>query len=232
MSGMWIRNAAATIRVACARTLAALALLVAGYAAAGLVGGSIARNADWRPPVDGVRIYVVSNGIHTDLILPKVAAGVDWRSLLRAEHLRDPRYAGYDHAAFGWGDAKFYVETPRWRDVRPATVLAAALGSARTLVHVAHVPAPAEGSGARAVVLRPAEYRRLAGFIRATLAARPAHRFGYDAYDAFYTANGRYSAVRTCNAWAGDALAYAGVRVGAWTPFPSTVLAWFPVTDS
>ena len=47
------------------------------------------------------------------------------------------------------------------------------------------------------------------------------------AWDAFYDATGRYSAVRTCNEWVGEGLRRAGVRVGRWTPFPVTVLNWF-----
>ena len=226
MTVMPERNAARTIRVA-ARAIGLIGLLLYLYAAAGLIGGAIPVNRVWRPPARGVTIYLASNGIHTDLILPKVAAGVDWRALLRPEHLRDPRYAGYDHAAFGWGDARFYRETPAWGDVRPGTVLAAAIGSDATLVHAVHLPRPGPRDDVRAIALTPQQYRRLASFIQATLAPAPAHQFGYGAYDAFYTARGRYSAIRTCNAWTGDALRYAGVRVGAWTPFPATVLWWF-----
>lgn len=102
------------------------------------------------------------------------------------------------------------------------------MGSDATLVHASHLPRPAAGDDVRTIVLRPAEYRRLAGFLRASIVARPAHEPGYGAYDAFYTGTGRYSAVRTCNAWVGDALRRAGVRVGAWTPFPATVMWWFP----
>ena len=209
------------------RAAAGLAGLIALYGTAGLVGGAIPANPGWRPPERGIRIYVASNGIHTDLILPKVAGGIDWRPLLPGGHLRDPRYAGYGFAGFGWGDAKFYRETPAWRNVRPVTVIAAALGTKATLLHVTHLPRPEPGRQVRTVVLRLAEYRRLAGYVRATLAPRPAHQFGYGAYDVFYTARGRYSAVRTCNAWTGDALRYAGVRIGAWTPFPVTVTGWF-----
>lgn len=208
-----------------------LGLALHGYAAAGLIGGAIPVNSGWRPPgvheAGGVRIFIESNGVHTGIVVPKVAAGIDWRPLLQPEHLRDPRYGGYDHAGFGWGEAKFYLETPTWWDVRPATVAAAMVGSDRTLVHVDHVPAPAAGGDVRSIVLRPAEYRRLAAYLRASFAERPGHRFGYGANDVFYTGRGRYSGLRTCNAWTGAALRQAGVRVGAWTPFPATVLWWF-----
>lgn len=210
--------------------LAAGAALIAGvllYLLVGTIAGIVPTNRAWAPPADGVTIWVESNGIHTDIVVPKVAAGVDWRPLLRPEHLRDPRYAGYGYAALGWGERAFFLETPTWADVRPATVLAAALGSGRTLVHVEHIARPVPGPDVRAVVLRPEEYRRLAAFLRATFAEKPAALPGYARDDAFYEARGSYSARRTCNAWIGDALRRAGVRVGWWTPFPWSVMRWF-----
>ena len=209
-----------------------LVLLFASYGAAGMVGGAIPSNAGWRAPETGVRIYVESNGIHTGLVVPMVAEGVDWRDLLRPEDLRDPRYAAYSHVSIGWGERTFYLETPTWGDVRLKTVAAAAIGSDRTVMHVDHVPEPRVDADVRAIILRPEEYRRLADFIHASFkkegGQRPAHQYGYAAYDSFYDAHGHYSAITTCNAWTGDALRHAGVRVGAWTPFPVTVLGWFP----
>ena len=219
-------NIRATIKVA--RWLAAgLALLLGLYVAAGLVGGALPSNSRWTPPAQGVTIWVESNGVHTGIVVPKVAAGVDWRGTFPAADLADPRYGGWDHLAIGWGDKAFYLGTPTWSDVKVATVLAAAIGSDATLVHVDHVPRPQQGSDERRIVLRPEEYRRLAAFIRATLAPGGRRYRGYDAYDAFYEARGRYSAIRTCDAWTGDSLRYAGVRVGRWTPFPITVMSWF-----
>ncbi len=204
-----------------------IAMLLLLYVAAGLIGGAVPVNWGWRPPEKGVRVFVESNGVHTGIVVPKVAAGIDWRDLARPEHLADPRYAGHPYLSFGWGDRAFYLETPRWADVKLATVVAAATGSGDTLVHLDHLPLPRVGPDVRSVMLRPDEYRRLAAFIRRTLADRPRVHRGYGPYDAFYTARGRYSARRTCNSWTGEALAHAGVRVGWWTPFPETVLWWF-----
>lgn len=212
--------------------VAALAAAVIAYAAAGVIGGAIPANRGWTEPGTGVRIFVESNGVHTGLVLPVAAAGIDWRDLLRASDIADPRYAAHRWRSFGWGEREFYLETPTWGDVRPSTVLAAAIGSDETLMHVAYIAEPVPGDAVHAITLRPAEYRRLAAFIRGSFrierGRRPTHRHGYGASDAFYEGLGRYDAITTCNAWTGDALRHAGVRVGAWTPFPETVLRWFP----
>ena len=208
--------------------LAALVMLVVGYGAAGMVGGAIPANPGWRAPAQGIVIYVETNGVHTALILPKVAGGVDWRGLASPNNLRDPRYAGHDHIAIGWGEARFFLDTPTWRDLRPATVLAAAIGSDRTLIHIDHIPAPTRlDADVRRIVLTPDQYRRLSAYIRASVVAGGGRYPGYFDYDAFYEARGHYDAVRTCNAWVGDALRRAGVRVGMWTPFAVTVVGWF-----
>lgn len=209
------------------RILAVVLALAASYVVAGLVGGAIPTNRDWHAPPRGIRIFVESNGVHTGIIVPKVAAGVDWRGFARPGDLRDPRYAASDHLAIGWGEKAFFLETPTWADVKLRTVLASATGSDAVLLHVEHLAAPVAGGDVRAVMLSEGEYRRLAGYIAATI--RPGGRSypGYAGYDAFYDARGHYSGVATCNAWTGDALRFAGVRVGWWTPFPATVMWWF-----
>ena len=209
------------------RGLVAIALVAIAYGAAGMVGGAIPTNPGWRAPPDGVTVFVESNGVHVGLIVPKVAAGVDWRGVAPARDLADPRYGAYDHLAIGWGERAFFLGTPTWADIRPGPILHAAFGSDSTLVHVEHIPRPAPGADLRAVVLRPDEYRRLAAFIRARIVPGGSRYAGYGRDDLFYQARGRYSAVRDCNAWVGDALRAAGVRIGWWTPFPVTILGWF-----
>lgn len=191
------------------------------YGAAGSIGGLIPANANWRPPRNGIRIFVEDNGIHTGIVLP----ADDWNDIVRPEHFRDPRYARHRWRSFGFGDRGFYVSTPTWWDLRPATVLRAAIGSDDTVLHVDAVPEPREGPRVRAITVSRQEHARLIAFIRAGFAGG-APQFGYGDDDAFYPAKGRYSAVRTCNAWTGEALRQAGVRMGAWTPFPATVMRW------
>ncbi|WP_082449439.1 TIGR02117 family protein [Sphingomonas sp. Leaf231] len=212
---------------AAGRVAAAMLALGGAYVLAALLLSAIPRNAGWVAPAAGVMIWVEDNGVHTGIVMPKRAAGVDWTGDFPARDLPDPRYAAHDHVAVGWGERHFYLGTPTWSDVRLATVLRAALGSPDTLLHVEHVPRPTTGEHVRAVTLQPQEYHRLVATIRASRgmgAAIP----GYARYDAFYPGTGRYDALHTCNAWTGDTLADSGVRIGWWTPFSGSVMRWLP----
>jgi len=205
------------------RIVGLLALVPVLYIVAGLVGALIPLNRGWVPPPAGIRVYVEDNGIHTGIVVP--ADG--WEDVVPPVSFRDPRYARHRWRSFGWGDRAFYVETPTWWDVRPGTIARAAFGSTATVMHVDAVPEPVAGGRVRALTLRPDEYARLLAFIRASFAGGRSMP-GYGSYDAFFPARGRYSAVRTCNAWVGEALARAGIRVGAWTPLSASVMVSLP----
>jgi len=203
------------------RLVGALILLVVAYLAAAALGAGLAVNGGREPPAEGVRIYVADNGVHTDLILPAAA----FRDIARPEHLRDPRYGAEPYLAFGWGDRDFYLHTASWGDVNAWRVAKAMVGAGSTVLHVAHVPEPRAGGPVRTLLLRPEEYRRLVEHVRGSFAAGPVVR-GYGARDAFYTAKGGYSAIRTCNEWTGRGLRKAGVPMGIWTPLPWGVMLW------
>jgi len=199
----------------------ALVAIPALYLLAALMGSLIPVNRGWSEPNRGVTVYLANNGVHADLILPASAQGLDWRPLLPG---RDFAAADTNAAwvAFGAGERRVYLETPRWRDVSLPTLWAALTGGERVM-HVEWVADPTYA--AQAIRLRPEEYRRLWQSIRAEFdldargrPVRIAHP-GYGPADAFYEAHGRASAVRTCNNWASDRLRLAGVKTSLWTPF-------------
>lgn len=222
----------ATLRRLIAWLLLAPVLAVLAFGLAALIGGAIPVNSGWREPETGVRIFVEDNGVHTGIVVPVVAEGVDWRDLVRPEDIADPRHAAHGWLAFGWGDREFYLNTPTWADMTVGRTLMAFVGSGQTVLHVEHVAQPVPGRSTRTILLRPEEYRRLAARIRATFATgadgRATSRYGYAKYDSFYTATGRYGLFVTCNQWTGSVLRAAGVRMGAWTPFSRSVMRWLP----
>ncbi|TKD53382.1 TIGR02117 family protein [Sphingomonas baiyangensis] len=207
--------------------LAALivALTVYAYVVAGAIGARIGVNEARTPPVRGTAIFVEDNGIHTSIVVPKAALDPDWRARFAASDLADPRFADHPSLAFSWGDRAFFLETPRWADLRPATVVRAAIGSDDTVLHVEHVAPPVADARVRRIVLAPDELARLTAYLEASLAEGPAAR-GYGAHDAFYPARGHYNARVTCNEWTARGLRQAGVPMGSWTPMSMHVMRW------
>jgi uncharacterized protein (TIGR02117 family) len=207
------------------RAAGALLAVLWLYGAAGALAALVpATEAAAGGPRD-IAVWVEDNGIHTGIVVPKALLDPDLVARFDAADLRDPAYAGHDYLAIGWGDRAFFVETPRWRDVRPSTVLAAAVGSDETVLHVEHIARPVERANVAQVMLDAKGFAALAAVLRASLGEGEALP-GYEAHDAFYPATGRYSAIVTCNEWTGAALRRAGVPMGAWTPFSGGVMRW------
>lgn len=197
------------------------AAIPALYLLAALAGSLIPVNRDWREPEQGTTIYIADNGIHADLILPLRAQGLDWAPLFpRSDFAAVPNDAVW--IAFGSGEERVYLETPRWRDIRPRTIWSALTGGKRVM-HVEYVRDPYYA--VRQIRLRPEEYRRLWAAIRADFALDPHGRPlrinhpGYGPTDAFYRGIGKESAVRTCNTWVARWLRLAGVKTSVWPPF-------------
>ena len=211
------------------RAVLVLLALPLFYFGGALAGGLIPANAGWREAERGVTIFVRTNGVHTWLMVPSAAAGIDWRGLAPAAHIRDPRYAG-NYLAIGYGNREFYLNTPTWGDLSPRTALAAAFGRGPSLVHVEHERDPRPDEYQQPIVLRVEEYRRLAAHIRRSFEtdadgrSKPLIGRGYGPADIFYEGRGPYNAYRTCNEWTGEALRAAGVRTGLWTPLSESIM--------
>jgi uncharacterized protein (TIGR02117 family) len=175
-----------------------------------------------------VNAYVLSNGVHTDLVFPINAEGVDWSQAFPLQHLQKiPVDAAY--VAIGWGDREFYLHTPRWRDLTARRALQALSGSGRSLLHVTYLRQSDLGQGAYALPLSKGQYLTLVKHV-ATALLRSGSGPGvnvpgqhYGAHDAFYEARGSYNLFTTCNVWTGLALREAGVKVSVWTPLASQV---------
>ena len=203
------------------RVLLAILAIPALYLLAALVGSLVPVNRGWTEPDAGITIYLANNGVHADLILPMRAQGLDWEPLLPLQH-----FAGADPnarwVAFGAGERRVYLDTPRWRDITLPTIWAGLTGGERVM-HVEWVADPRYAT--REIRLRPEEYRRLWAAIRAEFdldqAGRPQRidHPGYGPADAFYHGVGRASAINTCNQWLATRLRLAGVKAPLWSPF-------------
>lgn len=211
--------------------LAVLAFLFAiplTYLLAALVGSLLPANPGWQEPRDGVTLFIRTNGVHTWIMVPAVTPEMDWRPLAPAAHIRRPDLAG-DYLAIGYGNREFYLNTPRWADLRVETALKAVFGRGRSLVHVEHERSPHPDAYQQPLRVTREQYRRLAAHIARSFErdeqgrTRPLIGRGYGQRDVFYDGVGPYHALYTCNEWTGEALREAGVRTGLWTPFAQSV---------
>lgn len=205
-----------------ARILTVLFAIPAAYMVAALIGSLVPVNSGWNEPDEGVTVYLANNGIHADIVMPSQALGLDWSPLFPKAEVA-PQRPGAQWVAFGAGEERVYLETPRWSDITPRTIWSALTGG-RRVIHVEWVDDP-RSYAEHAIRLRPDEYRRLWASIHSELALADGGRPqlidhpGYGCCDRFYWATGTFNALQTCNTWVAKRLHAAGVETGFWPPF-------------
>lgn len=182
------------------------------------------------PIGQGTAIYACDNGVHTDLVLPAVSGGVDWREVFQPQDFRAP--IGLSHISIGWGSKDFYVNTPTWADLRPMRAIKALLWD-EAVLHVEYRSQPMPGETCGVWVVGSEDYRRITAFVLSSLGGGPSVgptsvAAGYGPRDAFFRADGQYTIIDTCNQWTGRALRAGGAPVAPWAPFSFLVLWRLP----
>ena len=166
-------------------------------------------------------VFVASNGIHLDLMLPRELVDPD---LLR--RLDPPAWVQF--LAFGWGDKEFYINTPTWDDFNLTTALRALFTNSEAAVHVVWLK---NGSSDWIELsICPEQLMLLNQYLVSTFAAGSTGQLieieaaGYSSIDQFYQAVGNFSIFQTCNQWVNKGLKTAQVRTSVWSPFDKGVL--------
>ena len=210
------------------RILCALFLFYASFLALGCV--PINRGFQPATGADRVVIYIRSNEIHTDLVVPVTSHDCDWREKFPPADFRG-NVSNSNYLAIGWGNRSFFIDTPSWADFKMSTAARALFWPSETVLHVEYVTPDAT---CRAVAITPEQYEQLAAFIASSVVAdgegraRLASEKSYYSHDRFYESSGRYHVFNTCNQWTGRGLSRAGVTTGLWTPLKPQVLWWLP----
>lgn len=206
-------------------------LLYVGVLAIGL----IPVNNDFLPSRDGVRIYLVSNAVHADLILPVRTEVVDWTSTFsKTRFLGD--VSAQTHVALGWGDKGFYLETQTWDDLKVSTAANALFLPSTSCMHVDFIR-PEDYTDKVAITISPEQYAKLVSFIQESFALdsegkiQQIEGYAYSMTDAFFEARGSYHLFNTCNSWIGRALKQAGVRTPWYSPMPKTPMLYLVSED-
>jgi uncharacterized protein (TIGR02117 family) len=176
------------------------------------------------------RILVVTNPIHSDIILPLDA---DIRAAFA--DLGDAglpvRHENARWLAVGWGSRAFYVETPTWGDLKPVPLFKA-LTVDSAVMHVTVFGEIDPGNpNVTEYTLSDERFGRLVAFVRESFVrdavGQPVALIGaaYGPDDAFFEAHGVFNALVGCNTWTAKGLRVAGLQTGWWNPLPQS-LSW------
>lgn len=172
--------------------------------------------------VRDIDLYIYSNGVHTDIVLPIRSDVIDWSLQISPMDTQAQRQ-DMEFISFGWGDKGFYLETPEWRDLKPSVAFKAAFYLGSSAMHTTFYKQMIPGDRCVKVKITSVQYRDLIAYIQNSFQRDPAgdilliDAVTYGKDDSFYEAKRTYGLFYTCNTWANNALKAAGLRACLWT---------------
>ena len=206
------------------RVLLTFFLLILLYLVCALVLSWLTVSAKPDPNPE-VTVFLETNGVHVDLVMPVRTSDVDWSRQILYQNTRS-RDSTLPWVAIGWGDKEFYLKTPPWSDLKFSTAFKAMFGLSPSAVHATFCDTPRISDQCVKLKMSDAQYHRLVAFIENSLQHDSLGNpivvpttVRYDNNDAFYEAKGSYNLFHTCNTWANDALKASGQKACWWTPF-------------
>ncbi|MCW3464428.1 TIGR02117 family protein [Chitinophaga nivalis] len=214
-------------------TLLTFILFIAGYLLAAYI---LSRMSTTPEPVSDrtVAVYILTNGVHTDLVLPVRHGNTDWSSRIPFQYTARPDTLA-QYIAFGWGDKGFYLETPTWADLTFRTAYRALFGLGAAAIHTTYYRQLSENDDCRRILISETQYNRLVAYISNRFLPGPdgqpmliATHANYGSHDAFYEARGRYHLFYTCNTWANNGLKSCGQKAARWTIFDTGIFRHYP----
>ncbi|MEZ4938585.1 MAG: TIGR02117 family protein [Crocinitomicaceae bacterium] len=183
-------------------------------------------NGNYTKEGDLTEIFVKSNGVHCDLVLP-IGHQFDWKNWIGIENYAS-QHAEY--LSIGWGDKGFYIDTPEWKDLKFSTAFRALFMNTQTLMHLTLIDKPQCDEKCKSLLIDQNQYKILVQTIKDRFIkdnqGQPIliEGKGYTPDDNFYEAHGSYSLFMTCNVWTNNVLKKIKVRTVYWAPFEKWVL--------
>lgn len=199
-------------------------LLVVTYLLLLPIGTIIPINRKFKPVRNGVDIFVSTNGMHVDYIVPTRNQLFDWSKIIDSSPYAKS-LTEYPYLGIGWGDPGFYLELETWDKLSFKIAAKALLYPTPTIMHViGYDSLPGETLRVEKISISPSSYVHLSSFIYNAFRLDPDQKLdlirgvGYTADDNFYQAKGVYHAFHTCNYWVNKGLKRIGVRTPLWSP--------------
>jgi uncharacterized protein (TIGR02117 family) len=170
-----------------------------------------------------IDVYILSNGVHTDLVLPVKNKTIDWRLFVPPSNTKNKDTTA-NMISFGWGDKGFYLNTPTWADLKFSTAFNAMFALSSSAIHTTYYHDLTWSDKKKKIQITQKEYDNLVKFIKGSFKTTKSKKFDfiptelvYGESDAFYEAKGKYSLFQTCNSWANEGLKKAGQKAALWT---------------
>lgn len=199
-----------------------------------LIGGIIPVNPRPDKTEPDFKIFLKSNGVHTDIVVPVETYVYDWTGLVKPEHTRSLQ-ENITYVGFGWGDLGFYANTPQWEDLTLKTAFRALFLNTPAAVHVTFHKEIIEDDDTKTLYIDREQYIKLVEYIKGTFEFDETgeHLYQvkglhYSHNDVFYRARGSLHLFYTCNTWVNDGLKEAGLRACLWTPFVEGIFFHYP----
>ncbi|MDO4229706.1 MAG: TIGR02117 family protein [Capnocytophaga sp.] len=171
-----------------------------------------------------VSIFLLTNGVHSDLVLPIHTEYIRWDEKIPFTDVRS-QSSNYKWIAFAWGDKGFYLNTPTWTDLKFSTAFKAAFGLSDSAMHCTFYDSLEENKDCIKINLTENQYKKLVQYIDNKFDKYQNGNYifiptdaVYSDNDAFYEAKGTYSFLYTCNTWANYGLKAAEQSYALWTP--------------
>jgi uncharacterized protein (TIGR02117 family) len=187
-------------------------------------------------PAD-VPIYILTNGVHTDVVLPVKNKAADWSNDIKYQNTT-AKDTTARYIAFGWGDKGFYLNTPTWSQLKFSVAFKAAFALSSSAIHATFYKQLQEGPDCKKLFISQEQYSRLVAFVRSSFKIDSSGQFiniktnaNYGVNDAFYEAKGKYNLFYTCNTWANNALKSCGQKACLWTPFDKGIFYQYRNND-
>lgn len=206
------------------KTLGIILAIVALYVILSLLIPFIGVSAKDDGEKKDIPIYIYTNGVHTDIVMPVKNDLQDWSKKIPFANITSKR-TDYQYIGIGWGDKGFYLDTPTWADLKFSTAFKAAFWLSESAMHCTYYNTMKEGDDCKMMMISRSQYKKLIQFVEDKFDKDKNGNFipiptnaVYSDNDAFYDANGSYNFLYTCNTWTNDALKAAGQKAALWTP--------------
>ncbi len=167
-------------------------------------------------------IYIASNGIHLEIIIPKTE--LDTSILNGLTYTEQEQFF-----SFGWGDKTFYIETSTWGSFTIVNKCKAAFVNTPALLHV--IRYTTMKSNWVEIKMSSSQIRKINSYIYNTFRLDASNKkiilpgLRYYKNDDFYEATGSYNCFNTCNTWVNTGLKQSDAKACLWTPFDFRLLS-------